>query len=374
MKAWFVTSPSALNSEIPGGVQLCSREFLSILRAGFPETEIVHIGHSRGLADRLHKRFGTAPYRLFSPAEFREIAEGHIRQKGRPDVVFLNMCETTRLAETVKTIDSKILVVLLSHGTQTGDDLYEASGAGGIRNQGVRGMVARFKLGMDLCLESDYRRRFLDMVGVMSEEEQILEKWLGAPSTFLLPRLVRAEPLVACPVPGRVGYVGTLDHTPNVVGLRRTLENFAKKRNLSLEVRIVGGPLRHGERLCKDFPGVSYLGPLSNEALRAEAATWSAFFNPIYWLSKGASMKLAQALGWKIPFVSTASGARGYIIPGLEEWIVDDQPESLVSGVLRQLELGSSGRARFEAAWEASKARWPTSEIVGRHLKEKLIG
>lgn len=373
MKAWFVTSPSALEAKIPGGVQLCSQEFLSIVRAGFPETEVIRIGHSRAWSDRLHKRFGTAPYRLFSPQEFQQMAQSQIQRHSRPAVVFLNMCETTRLAKTVKLIDPAIRVVLLSHGTQTGDDLYEASGKGGIRTHGWRSWWAPWKLGSDLCLESMYRRNFIDCVGAMSEEECVLERWLGASETIFLPRVVKPSPLKPCPVTGRVGYVGTLDHTPNIVGLEQTLRLLGKRTESSLEVRVVGGPEAKGRQLQEKFPTlVRYLGPLGSEALAEEAATWSVFINPIYWLSKGASMKLGQALAWKIPFVSTRSGARGYSIPGLEDWITDDTPEALVNCVFQMVRIGPSERNRFEAAWEQSHPQWPTIEKIGHALKTPI--
>jgi hypothetical protein len=52
---------------------------------------------------------------------------------------------------------------------------------------------------------------------------------------------------------------------------------------------------------------------LSDTELRAEAATWSAFLNPIFCQARGCSTKLATALGWEIPIVTTPVGARGYV-------------------------------------------------------------
>lgn len=370
MSAWFVTSPGAMEAALPGGVQLCSREFLEIVQAGFTKTRILKIGHSRSLLDRLHQRLHTAPYRLFSVQEFSVLARQEIASQGKPTVVFLNMCETTRLAKTIKAIDPSIRVALLSHGPQSGDDLYEASGPGGKRQGGIPGWWARWKLGADLCLESEYRRQYLDGVGAMSEEEQVLERWLGAPQTFFFPRLVRCDPLEPRPVEGRAGYVGTLNHTPNLVALERTLRVRQTMGSLKGEVRIVGGPPEIGRDLEARYEGVRYLGPLSAAELREEAASWSLFLNPIYWLAKGASMKLAQALAWKIPFLSTRSGARGYVVPGLERWTVDDRPELFVERWQNLMVSGQEGRRQFEAAWEKSQPQWPDAESVGRKLRE----
>lgn len=372
MRAWFVTSPGAIAAQLPGGVQLCSREFLEIVRAGFPETRILTIGHSRCLPDRLHQRLHTSPYRLFSVQEFSALAQKETDSTGKPSVVFLNMCETTRLAKTIKAHDPSIRVVLLSHGPQSGDDLYEASGPGGKRQGRVSGFWARWKLGADLCLESEYRRKYLDGVGVMSQEEQVLERWLGAPKTFVLPRLVRPDPLAQRPVDSRAGYVGTLNHTPNLVALEQTLQARQTLGRPGGEVRIAGGPADIGRDLQARYRGVRYLGPLDAGELREEAKTWSLFLNPIYWLAKGASMKLAQALAWKIPFLSTRSGARGYVIPGLENWIVEDRPESFVERWQRLMAGGAEARREFDAAWEKSQKEWPDAETVGRNLREWL--
>ena len=372
MRAWFVSSPGAMEAALPGGVQLCSREFLEIVQAGFSKTRILKIGHSRSLMDRLHQRLHTSPYRLFSEREFSALAQEEIASHGKPTVVFLNMCETTRLAKVLKAIDPSIRAVLLSHGPQSGDDLYEASGPGGKRRQGASAWWARWKLGADLCLESEYRRQYLDGVGVMSEEEQVLERWLGTQQTFFLPRLVHFDPLEPRPVEGRAGYVGTLNHTPNLVALERTLQARQNVSGLEGEVRIVGGPPEFGRDFEARYRGVRYLGPLNAAELRKEAASWSLFLNPIYWLAKGASMKLAQALAWKIPFLSTRSGARGYVIPGLENWITEDRPEKFVERWQSLMIRGAEARGDFDAAWEQSQKLWPDAGTVGSNLREWL--
>jgi hypothetical protein len=83
-------------------------------------------------------------------------------------------------------------------------------------------------------------------------------------------------------------------------------------------------------------------------------------------------MKLGQALVWKVPFVSTRSGARGYSIPGLGDWIIDDTPEALVNRVFQMVQAGPSERSRFEAAWEQSYPQWPTIEKIGHALKTAI--
>ena len=170
---------------------------------------------------------------------------------------------------------------------------------------------ATWQLGVDLATESYYRHRWIDAVCVMSREEETLERWLGAKATVCLPRIVRPSFLEWKLVPGRVGYVGTLEHTPNRVALEEICAIIGET-GLATELRLVGRPEVIGRELHARYPFVSYLGGLSDADLRAEAATWSLFVNPIFWLARGASMKLGQALALGLPVLTTQSGARGY--------------------------------------------------------------
>ena len=55
------------------------------------------------------------------------------------------------------------------------------------------------------------------------------------------------------------------------------------------------------------------LGPLDDADLRGEAGSWNCFINPLFCLSRGCSTKLATALSWEIPVVTTSFGRRGYV-------------------------------------------------------------
>jgi hypothetical protein len=79
-----------------------------------------------------------------------------------------------------------------------------------------------------------------------------------------------------------------------------------------IELRVVGGPESIGVALQNEFKSIRYLGELPDEKLTAEAATWCAFINPIFCYARGASTKVATALGWGLPVITTPHGARGY--------------------------------------------------------------
>jgi glycosyltransferase involved in cell wall biosynthesis len=316
MRALFIHDPHDLDALIPGGVQICTRDFLEVVTEASSAVELFPVHVSRNLWWRIRRRAGLGSYLLYRPSDVcRSLQEAF--EKFHPTHVFLNRTELLRLAPLVRELSGNAKVVILSHGNQSGDDLYEVSGPGGRRRDGLAHLVATWKLGSDLITESSFRHQWIDVVCVMSGEEEILERWLGAKSTVVIPRLVRSALLEWHPTPMRVGFVGTLDHTPNRTAISYILNELMAFSDDDFEFRLVGGPLSVGEAFAEQYPFVSYLGMLSNEELRAEVSSWSLFLNPIFWLSRGASMKLGQAIAWGLPSLSTRSGVRGYqLLPG----------------------------------------------------------
>jgi hypothetical protein len=51
---------------------------------------------------------------------------------------------------------------------------------------------------------------------------------------------------------------------------------------------------------------------LDDPDLREEARTWNGFLHPIFCHPRGCSTKLATAIAWGIPIVTTSPGRRGY--------------------------------------------------------------
>jgi hypothetical protein len=153
-------------------------------------------------------------------------------------------------------------------------------------------------------------RESLDGVLCISEEDVAFEQWLGSQHTQFIPRQIHSDPLEFNPIKGRVGTVGTLDHGPNLHGLRLLAE--ALSGDSTVDLRVVGGPEKVGLALQDEFKAITYLGRLSDEELKEEAATWCAFVNPIFCNARGASTKVATALGWGLPVLTTPIGARGY--------------------------------------------------------------
>lgn len=323
MKSLFIHDPADLDAPIPGGVQLCSREFLEIVRAASDEVCLAPVSVTRAPAWRLRRRLGLGSYLRYRPEDARARLAA-ILGDFQPTHVFLNRSELMRLAPLVSSLRPEAKVVIMSHGNQSGDDLYEISGPGGRHGSGPARLKAAFQLGLDLVTESRFRHRHLHGVCVMSDEEETLERWLGAPRTVVLPRVITPSSLDWNPLPGRVGFVGTLDHTPNRIALDRLCAALLRLSPQGISVRLVGGPADIAKELAARYPFVEPLGRLDDDALAREIGTWSLFLNPVFWLSRGASMKLGRALAWGIPALTTRSGARGYRLSPGTAWVVED--------------------------------------------------
>jgi glycosyltransferase involved in cell wall biosynthesis len=126
-----------------------------------------------------------------------------------------------------------------------------------------------------------------------------------------LPRRLYADFLDQQPIIGRVGFVGRLDHPPNLQGLTLLLEALTKQGQHP-DFRLVGAPVKYGKALQQRFSFVQYLGELSDMDLENELSTWAFFTNPVWWYSTGASTKLARAISWGLPIISSTAGRRGY--------------------------------------------------------------
>lgn len=370
MRSLFIHDPADLDAAIPGGVQLCSREFLEIVRAASEETALLPVTVTRSPGWRLRRRLALGSYLLYRPEEIREQLSSTI-QSLRPTHIFLNRTELARLAALAAELAPEARVVVMSHGNQSGDDLYEVAGPGGRRNRGLARFAAAWRLGCDLVTESRFRHGPVHAVCVMSEEEAVLERWLGARKTVVLPRIIQPRLLDWKPVPGRVGFVGTLDHTPNRVALERLCARLQTMAAKGIELRLAGGPVKTGESLAARYPFVTYVGRLDNETLRHEASTWSLFLNPIFWLSRGASMKLGQSLAWGVPALTTRAGARGYRLSPGQTVITDDTEESFASELLALVEAPERLEVVRRHLTEATET-WPNATVLARELRRNL--
>jgi glycosyltransferase involved in cell wall biosynthesis len=223
-------------------------------------------------------------------------------------------------------------------------------------------------LGDTLLRESSYRSS-LDLILCLSPLDMELERWLGARRVEWLPRTITSAPLSWTPRGNRIGFVGTLDHTPNIEGLLVVLRRLSGKTSAGIRIRVVGGPAHIGRLLMKRFPAVDYLGELSDDDLRQEASTWNCFTHPIFCYPRGCSMKLATAIGWQIPVVTTTPGYRGY------DWSrgtlsIADSPDEFSDLCLKMMDIQIAQQARAQVSEVAQSS--PTIAGIGRRLASLL--
>jgi hypothetical protein len=302
--ALFVTNHEFLTTD-GGGVQWCTREYRDTLIAAGFDLHNITFSIDRSPWARLLRRLRPRPFANRLPRRLA-VAIAQAASSLGAQWCFLNNTDACSVAPALRLAAPHLRLVFLSHGVELTDI---------VNNLRLTPETIPFThrqagwLG-HLLLKEIELRAVLDGVVTISEPDATMESWLGAKSILTIPRSVPRNDLhhVACL--GRVGCVSTLDHGPNLHGLRLLAESLARKKGVNL--RLVGGPEHIGRELAELYPTITYCGKLDDAALRAEAQTWKAFVNPIFCRARGASTKVATALGWGLPVLTTTHGARGY--------------------------------------------------------------
>jgi hypothetical protein len=337
----FVTQPGFLSSPVPGGVQVCTAEFVALFRAAGYGLGFHDIAEQRDPWSRVRRRLKLDPYGGYDFAGHAAV----IAAAAPPDaVVALNQMDIAPLARHLHDRAPNLPVIVLSHGNASGDFLHEslATSSGALAR-----LRDRWRLGAQLAHESRLLQHDVDLVVCISDTEEAIDRWLGARHVLAVPRTFVVDPLPWQPTPGRIGIVATADHHPNRAGIEMLAEALAPRAPASLRLRLAGGGEHAGRALQRRFPFIEYLGPLSDAALRTEAATWSLFVHPLFWHARGASTKLATAIGWGLPVATTPAGRRGY------RWADGALIEEVEPGDLAVRIVAVLGdRAQLEAARE----------------------
>lgn len=371
IKGLFLHNPLDLNSKIPGGVQICSQEFLKILKATASELHYFEVGYNKSLIFRLLYKLNLDNYISYDVNKYTKTLIATISEK-QITHVFINKSELIRFSRIIKDKFQHVKVIIMSHGNESGDFLGDLTGIKP-RFKGLKKYTGLLKLGLALFTESFYRKRYVDLVCTMSEEESAVEKWLGLNYPFYIPRLIdKTVQIKRAPIKNVFGYVGTLNHTPNIIALHQLFEKLAELK-LSLEVRIVGQPTEIGENLQLKYDFVNYLGPLSDEDLLKEVANWSFFINPIFNYSRGASMKLAKAIEWEIPTVTTFAGKRGYVINKGSLLETENIPASMAATIATCTQCTENDYQNYVNETIAVKNSSVTVNELATQLKKSLL-
>ena len=274
-------------------------------------TEFLKVENDRRMSNRVKRKIKPEPYN-YNFNQDKAIDDIKSSLTDSVKYIFLNQYVLRPLAKTIKeNLGYGIKIVLLSHGLASVDYLHEIRATSYLSQNKVSNAEVNY-LGRQL-LEETSHSSYIDHVFCLAPFEVEIEKWLGAKRATHIPRTINESPLNWQPIKGRVGYVGRLDHPPNKEGLLLVLNELKKIKGNIIELRIVGSPTEEGQQLSETYEFVNYLGELNDEELREDASTWSTFINPVFCYAMGCSTKLAVALGWEIPIVTTTMGIRGYI-------------------------------------------------------------
>jgi glycosyltransferase involved in cell wall biosynthesis len=370
IKGLFLYNPLDLHAKIPGGVQICSQEFLKIIEATVDELHYFEVSYNRSFIFRLLHRLNLDNYISYHTQHYQQALIALIKEK-QLSHVFINKSELIRFSKLIKSELPEVKLIIMSHGNDSGDFLGDLAGIEP-RFKGFKKYTGILKLGLSLFTESFYRKRYVDLVCTMSEEESAIEKWLGINHPFYIPRLIQKDTHIERhPTQNVFGYVGTLNHTPNIVALTQLFEQL-KSEDYSAEIRIVGQPKAVGENLAKQYQFVKYLGPLSDEDLFEEVKNWAFFINPIFNYSRGASMKLAKAIEWEIPIITTIAGRRGYII-NKGKWIeTDNIPKALALQMKSLINLSVNDYQDLTTGVKEIKNNSIEANELGRSLRNAL--
>ncbi|HEX5958558.1 MAG TPA: glycosyltransferase [Hyphomicrobiaceae bacterium] len=339
----FISHSGSLQGRPRGGVQICTEEYISVIETAGITLQFCLLDVDRRLSTRIMRRFGVSSYlRPVEPDALAKIASA--LQDDPPELIFLNQVTLATLAPAIKQRESgNARIVVLSHGLESTDLLHNAR----LQHRLPLGTSASLRpakaIGAALLAENALRAH-VDCVVALSSFDVELERWLGARRVDWLPRLVAADPLEWRPIGERLGFVGTLDHAPNMEGLVEVL-NRLTSADRRYAIRVVSASSKVGKWLAETFPNVDYLGPLPEDDLRREAATWNVFLHPIFCYPRGCSTKLAIALGWHLPIVTTSMGHRGYEL-GAGCLVVADDPSDFAAKCLRLLDTDAAQDAR----------------------------
>lgn len=306
-QAIFVTAETAL-SDASGGVQVYTRELMETFDAARLRINTISHGFERRWPARLRRKMLSRPYADRVPAGLlTKVVE---RQHGtKAKFIFLNGVDLAALAGDIRAaLGRSVSIALFSYGLESVDYLHTSRASSQLASS-----RAASRLGRQLFAECSQRRN-VDIVFCLAPFEAEIERWLGARRVEWLPRTINDRGALDWrPVGNRLGCISTLDHPPNHEGLDLLLQELTRHPSRDFRFRLIGGPPEKGDALARSFRCVDYLGPLDDRGALEEVATWNAFVHPLFCYARGCSTKLAVALAWGIPIVTTPQGARGYV-------------------------------------------------------------
>jgi glycosyltransferase involved in cell wall biosynthesis len=293
-----------------GGVRLCTQEYRALIQELFDVIDFP-VSYNISMLYRIKVKLSLNAYDDYFPERYRSVLK-EVITSNQIKYVFLNLSNTAVFAPVIKQLFGKeVKVIVCSHGNESGDFLHEVTRHKN-KISSYRSTFSAFVLGKMLKKEAELRQHHLDAVLTVSPVEQEIENWIGAKSVLMVPRTIKKNKLSLDPITGRVGFMGDLSHLPNFFGIDELCKAIASISHDGIEIRLVGSPESVGQQLANTYSFVTYMGYLDQSALLSEVSGWTYFLNPVFYYSRGVSTKLAKALSWGLPVITTKIGCRGY--------------------------------------------------------------
>ncbi len=301
----FITDKGFVDFDIPGGVQICTSEFIRYLETANFEVKVFKVMPSATLINRVKVKLGIEVYELYNVDPYlKELAEIINTQKIKH--VFFNQIDLAHWTTKIKPLVSNhVKFIGLSHGNESGDYLHD------ITKTPNASILQTWRLGKLLTKEKIIFSSLLNGVITISNNETYINQWLGAQNILYLPRILQPHFINWQPQANTIGFVGTLNHLPNITGVK-LLADQLQLNGFTGKFKIVGSCADMGYELEKKYQFIKYCGALNNEQLKNEISTWCLFINPVFWYARGSSTKLSQGINWGIPVITTPAGIRGY--------------------------------------------------------------
>lgn len=214
-----------------------------------------------------------------------------------------------------------------------------------------------------------WRRRERVLLGrfsalaVCSEEDKV---YLGGSDRIhVIPNgyEVTSQFTPASPVdPPRLGFIGRLQHAPNLDGLRwfiRQVWPLIKTTSPQARLRLIGRGTETG--ISQEGPDIDGLGWIDDPA--AEIATWSATVVPIR-IGAGTRVKIAEAFSRRCPVVATPLGAFGYDVAHRRELLLADTPGEFAAACQVLMTDRNLGQELARRAWQRFEREWSWDAIA----------
>jgi glycosyltransferase involved in cell wall biosynthesis len=226
-------------------------------------------------------------------------------------------------------------IILMSHGLHSQDFFYDNFHYKGIREIPKR-IFKKFYFS-NLLYNEKKCSDIVDLAFTLNEVECSMLKWMGFKSSSVIPPVCFPEEVNHSNKKRIVGFVGSLTHPINLLGLLEIISELSLI-NHNIEIRIVGGTYKKIIKEFKKYPFIKYLGKLDNKDLKSELADWSMFLHPIFIYGKGRSIKIAKALEWGLPILSTSAGVRGYNLRPNIDYIHSENPRDFTEKLVENSE------------------------------------